>query len=76
MFCRRDASVSVSVRIEANAISAFVAAQVDKGGCNVANAHGVYLFIDVTGYWNVTSDLGKLFTVGSVVQSIKGTLSH
>ena len=40
-------------------MTAFLAVRVNKGGCGVALATGVFLWLDSAGLYNVTSDLGK-----------------
>ena len=49
----------VSVLLETEGTAAFLAVRVNKGGCGVALATGVFLWLDSAGFYNVTSDLGK-----------------
>ena len=51
-------TVEVSVLLEAEKTAAFLAVRMDKGGCGVASATGVFLWLDSNGFYNVTSDLG------------------
>ena len=57
---RTTAHVKVSFMLESEATSAFLAARVSEGGCNVAKASGVFFWAAAQGYWNVTTDLGKM----------------
>ena len=50
----------VSVLLESKDTAAFLAVRVSKGGCGVAKATGVFLWLDSNGYYNVTTDLGVL----------------
>ena len=56
---RSDANVAVSVMLREEVTSAFLAARVDRGGCSIAGAQGVYLWISTDGSWSITSDLGR-----------------
>ena len=49
----------VSVLLESAGTAAFLAVRVNKGGCSVAGATGVFLWLDSAGFYNVTSDLGR-----------------
>lgn len=57
-FYRVDVLVGVDVLLEASSTSAFVAARVSAGGCDVGGASGIFFWISTTGTWEVTSDLG------------------
>jgi galactosylceramidase len=50
-------AVQVSVLLEANDTAAFLAVRMDKGGCGVASATGVFLWLDSKGFYNITTDL-------------------
>jgi len=56
-------TVQVSVALESGSESVFVAARVDKGGCQVAGAGGVFFWVNTTGYWTITTDLGIIKTL-------------
>ena len=58
--CRQTVDAKVSVLLESPDTAAFLAVRMDKGGCQVAGATGVFLWLDSAGFYNVTSDLGKL----------------
>ena len=51
--------VAVSVLLESNNTSAFVATSVSNGGCAIAQATGVFFWISGLGTWNITSDIGR-----------------
>ena len=51
-------TAEVSVLLEANDTAAFLAVRMDKGGCGVASATGVFLWLDSKGFYNITTDLG------------------
>lgn len=53
----------VSVLLESKDTAAFLAVRVSKGGCGVAKATGIFLWLDSSGYYNVTTDLGVLCLV-------------
>ena len=53
-------AVQVSVLLEANDTAAFLAVRMDKGGCGVASATGVFLWLDSKGFYNITTDLGTI----------------
>lgn len=59
---RQDVTVQVSALLENGSDQAFVAAQINSGGCHIASAEGVFFWIDTAGSWTITSDLGKLST--------------
>ena len=59
--CRQNAKVEVSVLLEAKDTAAFLAIRMNKGGCQVASASGVFLWLDANGFFNVTTDLGEDF---------------
>lgn len=61
----QDVTVQVSVYLETGSSQAFVAGQIDRGGCGVALAQGVFFWIDTAGFWNITSDLAKQKTVAT-----------
>ena len=48
----------VSVLLEGEGTAAFLAARMSQGGCGVAKATGVFLWLDSTGFYNITTDLG------------------
>ena len=48
----------MSVLLDTNNTAAFLAVRMDKGGCEVAKATGVFLWLDSNGFYNITSDLG------------------
>ena len=50
--------MEVSVLLDTNNTAAFLAVRMDKGGCEVAKATGVFLWLDSNGFYNITSDLG------------------
>ena len=56
--CRVNVLVGVDVLLEPNSTSAFVAARISAGGCDVGGASGIFFWISVMGTWEVTSDIG------------------
>ena len=52
-------NAKVSVLLESEGTAAFLAVRVNKGGCDIAGATGVFLWLDSAGFYNVTSDLGR-----------------
>lgn len=57
--CRQNVTVEVSVLLEAKDTAAFLAIRMNMGGCKVASASGVFLWLDANGFFNVTTDLGE-----------------
>jgi galactosylceramidase len=53
----QNVTAEVSVLLEANDTAAFLAVRMDKGGCGVASATGVFLWLDSKGFYNITTDL-------------------
>ena len=51
-------AANVSVLLESKNTAAFLAVRMDKGGCEVASATGVFLWLDSSGFVNITTDLG------------------
>ena len=51
-------SFSVMVMLEASNTSVFIAGGVSEGGCSIANAGGVFAFVNSSGQYVVTADLG------------------
>ena len=56
--CRLWYHRRVSVLLDTNNTAVFLAVRMDKGGCEVAKATGVFLWLDSNGFYNITSDLG------------------
>ena len=56
------------VKLESDNTAVFIAGGVTKGGCEVAKATGVYGFLNVSGSWMITADLGMyiVFTVCNI----------
>jgi galactosylceramidase len=52
-----DVEVQVSVLLEAGETAVFLGARMSQGGCGVAKASGVFLWLDSRGFLNITSDL-------------------
>ena len=50
-------SVMAMFEVENSAI--LIAGGVSKGGCSIAKAEGIYAFMNVSGHWMVTTDLGR-----------------
>ena len=55
---RTDVSAEVSVLLERDNTSAFLAVRMSEGGCGVAKATGAFLWLDSRGFYNITTDLG------------------
>ena len=55
---RTDVFAEVSVLLEGEGTAVFLAARMSQGGCGVAKATGVFLWLDSTGFYNITTDLG------------------
>ena len=55
---RTDVSAEVSVLLERENTSAFLAVRMSEGGCAVAKATGAFLWLDSRGFYNITTDLG------------------
>ncbi|CAI8035626.1 Galactocerebrosidase, partial [Geodia barretti] len=47
----------VSVLLEGEGTAVFLAARMSQGGCGVAKATGVFLWLDSAGFYNITTDL-------------------
>ena len=45
---------------QSEATSAFLAVRVSEGRCSVAKASGVFFWPAAQGYWNITTDFGKM----------------
>ena len=56
---RHRVSVEVSVLLESKETSVFLAVRMSEGGCGVAKATGVFLWLDSRGFYNITTDLGQ-----------------
>ncbi|CAI8035628.1 Galactocerebrosidase [Geodia barretti] len=54
---RTDVFAEVSVLLEGEGTAVFLAARMSQGGCGVAKATGVFLWLDSTGFYNITTDL-------------------
>jgi galactosylceramidase len=52
-----DVEVEVSVLLEGEGTAAFLAVRMSQGGCGVAKATGVFLWLDSAGFYNITTDL-------------------
>lgn len=50
---------SVMAKLERENSAVFVAGGVSQGGCDIAKAKGIYAFLNVSGHWLVTADLGR-----------------
>ena len=48
----------VMVKLEKSDTAAFIAGGVTQGGCNIADAEGIYGSLDTAGHWRVTTDIG------------------
>ena len=44
--------------LELEETSVFLAVRMSEGGCGVAKATGVFLWLDSRGFYNITTDLG------------------
>ena len=44
-------------------VGAFIAARISAGGCSTSSATGVFFWIDTSGKWLVTEDLGTIFSM-------------
>ena len=51
-------AVKLSVLLESAGTAVFLAVRVNRGGCGIVGATGVFLWLDSAGFYNVTSDLG------------------
>ena len=49
---------SVMVKLEEENTAAFVGGSVTKGGCDIASAEGIFAFMNSSGHWIVSTDLG------------------
>lgn len=47
------------VLLEVANTAVFVAGGVNKGGCSIASAEGIFAFMNSSGHWMVTADLGE-----------------
>ena len=63
---RHRVSVEVSVLLELEDTSVFLAVRMSKGGCGVATATGVFLWLDSRGFYNITTDLGQHLVIHPV----------
>ena len=62
--------------LESENTSAFLAVRMSKGGCGVAKATGVFLWLDSRGFYNITTDLGSLENLlsGCTIKLLDGLL--
>ena len=58
--CRQTVSLSVDILLpDVNAtVGAFVAARINEGGCPTSRSNGVFFWIDTSGAWTMSHDLG------------------
>lgn len=66
----------VMAKLEMENTAVFVAGGVSKGGCDIAAAQGIFAFLNSSGRWMVTTDLGKVGCAGPSIQDInRGKIS-
>lgn len=67
-FSRQSITVGVEVILPdvhdiVPSIGAFIAARISSGGCSTSSATGIFFWINTSGHWLVTQDLGTIFDV-------------
>ena len=67
-FSRKSITIGVEVILPdihdiMPSVGAFVAARISSGGCSTSSASGIFFWINTSGYWSVTKDLGTILDV-------------
>ena len=60
-YFRVSVSIEVQVRLNQSNKFAYLAASVNKGGCDVASSSGIYVAINSNNYWAIYGDQGVAF---------------